>query len=205
MLRHFAVVVRRNLIAWLALFVALGGTSLAAKRYLVTSPNQIKPSVLKQLKGKTGPRGATGPAGAVGPPGAVGARGEGGARGEAGPQGPGATTFTATLAESTNGIIAKLANGVQLHGFCSGIVGIELETTSKSFTLELSGTASKGEAEIFPINVSDSTSAILVLSSTEMDWDVIARDSAVGKFARLDVHGKQGSPCKFWRMITPSS
>ncbi len=64
--------IRGNLVAWLALFVALGGTSLAASHFVITSTKQIKPSVLKKLKGKQGTRGATGPAGAVGATGAAG-------------------------------------------------------------------------------------------------------------------------------------
>jgi hypothetical protein len=28
--------IRRNLVAWLALFIALGGTSLAASHYIIT-------------------------------------------------------------------------------------------------------------------------------------------------------------------------
>jgi len=63
--------VRGNIVAWLALFVALGGTSLAASHYVITSTKQIKPSVLKSLRGKTGPQGsqgAQGPAGLQGAP-----------------------------------------------------------------------------------------------------------------------------------------
>jgi len=57
------------LVAVLALFVALGGTAVAAKSYLVTSPSQIKPSVLRRLKGPRGPQGPAGPTGPVGPTG----------------------------------------------------------------------------------------------------------------------------------------
>ena len=78
--------VRGNIVAWLALFVALGGTSLAASHYIITSTKQIKPSVLKTLRGKTGATGAPG-GGAVGPGGVAGAGGVPGTKGETGPLG----------------------------------------------------------------------------------------------------------------------
>jgi hypothetical protein len=59
-------------LAAIALFLALGGTSLAAKHYLINSTKQIKPSVLKALQGRSGPKGATGPAGAAGSQGPAG-------------------------------------------------------------------------------------------------------------------------------------
>jgi hypothetical protein len=48
-----------SLIAVLALFVALGGTAVAAN-YVITSTRQIKPSVLRRLRGKRGPQGPQG-------------------------------------------------------------------------------------------------------------------------------------------------
>jgi len=71
-------------VALLALFIALGGTAIAAHRFLITSTKQISPKVLKSLRGRTGPQGprglqglqgatgATGPTGAAGAPGAAG-------------------------------------------------------------------------------------------------------------------------------------
>jgi hypothetical protein len=70
MAHRLTAVIRGNLVAWLALFVALGGTSLAASHFVISSTNQISPKVIKKLKGNqgaTGPRGIQGPAG---PPGA---------------------------------------------------------------------------------------------------------------------------------------
>jgi hypothetical protein len=100
--------VRRHHLALLALFIALGGTSVAAKNALlprnsVASPQVVNGSLLKAdlakktikaLKGNRGPQGATGPRGprgadstVPGPQGPPGAKGATGARGPAGPQG----------------------------------------------------------------------------------------------------------------------
>jgi Collagen triple helix repeat (20 copies) len=90
-------------ISILALVVALSGTAVAAKRYLITNTKQISPAALKQLTrlaavqgaqgpagtaGKEGAAGAAGAAGATGAAGAEGAAGKEGAAGEIGPSGP---------------------------------------------------------------------------------------------------------------------
>jgi hypothetical protein len=82
-------------IASTALLVALGGTAIAAHHYLITSTSQIKPSVLKSLRGKAGPAGLQGPAGIhglAGPGGAAGTRGPEGARGPEGSAGTAGTS-----------------------------------------------------------------------------------------------------------------
>jgi hypothetical protein len=98
-----------NVAMTLALVFAMTGGAYAAGKYLITSTKQIKPSVLAQLKGKTGPAGAqgtAGPAGQQGPagpggkegPAGKGERGEKGEKGEKGETGAaGQTGFTATL------------------------------------------------------------------------------------------------------------
>jgi len=97
--------IRRNAVAWLALFVALTGTSMAASNYVVTNVKQIKPSVLRKLHGSRGTKGAVGPTGPQGPQGkegkegasitggrgATGATGKTGEKGEKGEKGE--TTF----------------------------------------------------------------------------------------------------------------
>jgi hypothetical protein len=95
-----------NVAVTFALVFAMSGGAFAAGKFLITSTKQIKPSVLKQLQGKTGaagaqgpvgpvgaqgPRGAEGKPGGTGPEGKVGAtgpKGETGAKGTAGPPGP---------------------------------------------------------------------------------------------------------------------
>jgi Collagen triple helix repeat (20 copies) len=74
-----------TVIAVVALFFALAGSAIAAHHYLITSTKQIKPSVLKALKGNRGLAGSVGPAGLKGE---TGAKGEIGAKGETGPPGP---------------------------------------------------------------------------------------------------------------------
>jgi hypothetical protein len=81
--------VRRNIVAWIALFVALGGTGLAASHYIITSTKQIKPSVLRSLQGHAGASGPAGKNGVAGATGATGATGERGPAGTTGSQGSG--------------------------------------------------------------------------------------------------------------------
>ena len=98
MFRGFAAYLRRHHLALLALFLALGGTSVAATNALLpnnsvgtaqlkkgaVTKKKIAPKTLKQLKGNKGaqglpgaqgPQGPQGPAGAAGAPGAPGAPG----------------------------------------------------------------------------------------------------------------------------------
>jgi len=44
-----------NVVATLALFMAMTGGALAATHYIITSTKQIKPSVLAQLKARKAP------------------------------------------------------------------------------------------------------------------------------------------------------
>ena len=70
-----------NVVATMALVFAMSGGALAASHYLITKTSQIKPSVLKKLKGNIGHTGATGPSGPSGPPGSAGKEGQQGALG----------------------------------------------------------------------------------------------------------------------------
>ena len=58
--------VKPLIIAIVALLMLAGG-SAAASRYIITSTKQIKPSVLKSLKGNRGQQGPTGIPGPAGP------------------------------------------------------------------------------------------------------------------------------------------
>jgi hypothetical protein len=77
-------------VSLIALVFSMSGGALAAKRYLITSTDQIAPKVLARLRtttyvrGEAGPAGATGTAGATGLPGAAGATGPAGGEGARG-------------------------------------------------------------------------------------------------------------------------
>jgi hypothetical protein len=113
-----------TVVAYLALFVALGGSSYAALQ--ITSRNikdrtiqvrDISPKAVKSLHGKAGPTGAAGAAGAQGPAGAAGAQGP---KGDQGPTGSVDTSNFFTKAESdarfqptaTRRIVVRPANPV---------------------------------------------------------------------------------------------
>jgi len=64
-----------NIVATMALVLAMGGSAIAPNHYLITSTKQIKSSVLKKLKGNAGAKGATGAQGAQGNEGKAGTNG----------------------------------------------------------------------------------------------------------------------------------
>jgi hypothetical protein len=159
--------------------------------------------------GAPGRNGRNGVNGKNGVAGKNGVNGVNGAKGEAGPAGPGATTFTISLAQGAPATLIRLDNGINITGYCNGslkYVQITLEASSE-LHLQASGTSTGDEAGksiLSPVDLNNSVTAVLTSGASAADFDVIARDSAVGKFARLDVHGHFGSPCTFWGMIIPS-
>jgi hypothetical protein len=127
-----------NVAATLAVVFAMSGGAYAANRYVISSTKQIKPSVLKQLAGKSGatgpagspgaggPAGPAGPAGPTGPSGSNGETGAPGVKGEAGKEGKEGSPWTAggTLpvgkSETGQWAIAQHASG-EAEDFATGI------------------------------------------------------------------------------------
>lgn len=135
-----------------ALIVALGGTAVAARRYLINSTGQIRPSVLAKLTGQTGPAGAKGDAGTAGTNGTDGTNGSNGNNGSNG------TSSALTLANETAG--ANCTNGgtkvtvdspAQTRYVCNGANGSDGSsggTTSRQTIAGEATTTSTGEVEL---------------------------------------------------------
>ena len=124
-----------NVVATVALVFAMTGGALAAGHYIITSKSQIKPSVLKSLKGKTGSTGKTGAQGAQGPQGLQGAQGPAGA------PNPSATTVDGqTVAKIYNDIAPSTTtpqtvlslNGLTITAECTGTNNDQLELSYQS-------------------------------------------------------------------------
>ena len=204
--------VRRNVVAYLALFVALSGTSLAASRYIITSSSQIKPSVLKQLRGKVGPpgpRGDTGHpgvSGATGVKGETGPRGEAGLNGEAGPASLGTTSFNITVAQGAGKtVLATPGNATQVTGECSAEdkeAVLRIESTN-SEGLAVTGTRSQEHA-LETIDFAG-PSTVEARCKLEAAFDVIAENREVNNFAEIRVDAVVGGGCHFIGAVIPPS
>ncbi|MFY9577981.1 MAG: hypothetical protein WAQ33_01520 [Gaiellaceae bacterium] len=98
MLAHVGIHLRHNLVGYLALFVALGGSSYAAAGKLLPANSvgtrQVIDHSLGAVDFKAGqiPAGPTGDPGLPGPPGNRGPKGSKGDAGQAGPAGPSGAT-----------------------------------------------------------------------------------------------------------------
>lgn len=189
-----------NVVASLALFVALGGVSYAAlklpknsvgakqlKRKAVT-PVKLSPAARKALMGATGP---AGPQGKDGPP---------------GPQGPGAVTINIPAPESQT-VVASF-KGVQVKTVCEP-TAVQIGLQASGNTLQVSGTSNNYNAgeSVVPLD-GDGASGIAVSGSAPLfqtSLNVIARNTAVSNtFGRFDLH-LDASHCVLWGMYTPSA
>jgi hypothetical protein len=142
-----------NVAMTLALAFAMTGGAYAASRYVISSTKQIKPSVLAQLKGKSGPAGAAGAAGSPGEKGPAGEKGAPGANGKdgaPGPQGaPGEPGPQGVPGPAGTSVTSKPFTGKQ--GTCEeGGAEFKLGTASPTYACNgksASGTLEEGQTE----------------------------------------------------------
>jgi hypothetical protein len=145
--------------------------------------------------------------GLPGTSGTNGRNGTNGTNGAPGAPGPGATTFMTTLDQglSVYTAVKTLDNGLTIEAGCTaGSVSLRIVTTVFTSTIQASGT--KNDTGVTsPVDVDQTNAWPVASDASNSDLDVLARDSAAGtKFARIDVHGTHGAPCRFWGMVTPS-
>ena len=216
-----------NAMATVAVFIVLGGGAYAAVSVipgpdgtidgcyktrggnlrLVAAGHRCRHGEVAIAFNQTGPRGKVGPRGRNGIRGATGATGPTGPTGPQGPQGPGATSFSTTLHEfAPLPPLANLANGVGVTASCGGSGGVSLSiAASAPARLQASGTRTQ-DGVLTSADTDNTTQTIEASASKTADLDVIAADSAFGKFDRIDIHGEAGSPnCVVWATIIPSS
>jgi hypothetical protein len=210
MSRRISSYLRQHHLALVAIFLALTGTVYAAGKI---NGKEIKRNSIpgNRLKNNsvTGTQVNSSTLGLV--PNAAHAGNAdqlGGAPASAFLKGPGATTFSETLNQgTTGGTIETLANGLKVTGTCTNgpaNVLVDVRTISGSNTEQVSGTATNGGG-VFRADQDGTNSIGTVQDTNQVDVDVIARDTTVGTFDRIDVHGAFGLPCRFWGMIIPSS
>jgi hypothetical protein len=141
-----------------------------------------------------------------GPTGRPGANGANGVNGGTGPQGPGATGLSTTLPADTTMHTLITVSGLNIRGLCTsgGLVQVEVATSTGTTTLDASGTTNNASSSSALRTDTEDSASIGVGPTASDDMDVIARNTAVGNFVRIDLHG-QGSNCHFWAMVTPSA
>jgi len=128
-----------NVTATLALVFAMSGGTLAMSHYVIERTSQIKPSVIKKLKGHAGSAGVRGPAGPQGPAGPTGATG---LTGPAGTPNPDATTVDkqsvtplfATAVPTAPPVQVFSAQGLTLMFSCPAGNNAELVATGPAST-----------------------------------------------------------------------
>ena len=123
---------RRNHLALIALFFAIGGTSYAAASLAPNSVGtrqlknrsvtmvKIRRGAIAALRGDTGPRG---PTGRTGPTGHTGPRGPAGPKGSTGVQGPAGTFGTVTVRNETLSVTAG-AQSAMVETCPSGAIAV---------------------------------------------------------------------------------
>jgi hypothetical protein len=198
-----------TVVAYLALFVALGGGALAASKSFVDSNGQLhacvskkgKVKLVKSAKSKCPKKNSkvawsqTGPAGKPGTP------------GKTGPQGPGAISLNVPAYNGTTYKTVATVGGLDLKLRCGSFVSIELAPSAPSPGGVLAeGYESQNDA---PPQVDDTSSATYTGNSdTDFLNSLIARPANISKWTHFDLiaHRDAGdNSCTLRGMIIPPS
>jgi hypothetical protein len=217
-----------NVIATIALFVALGGGAYAAatlppssvgaaqiQRDAVSSSKVKNGSLLsKDFKAgqlPTGAPGRQGPSGTAGPPGTQGIQGAQGPKGDPGkvgsPGAPGPATITTDgqtdTADTFHAI--NIGAGLELSVDCaSGNANLFIQPASAGDSFYGWGTAWDGNALTRVQNAGN----LHVLASGTADIDGVARVTAGGQtsgYAHVDVNIISASACNYHALVIPPS
>ena len=192
-----------NVMATIAVFIALGGASYAATQLPKNSvgTGQLKNGAVtkRKISKKTvsSLRGATGPKGQMGP------------QGPMGPMGPGATAFEAEVPSDGGDHVLKNIDGVLLESLCVGsTAALDLKSENNSSTLDASGTANVTGFGVRGVDKAGTNQIGYVATGSpplEVDLDLIVRNSEVSRsFFRIDAH-VSNVDCRVWAMVTPST
>jgi hypothetical protein len=196
-----------NVIATLALFLALGGGAYAALKLPSNSvgSKQIKKNAVNSSKVANGSllagdfKAGQVPAGKPGPP------GQPGTPGDPGSPGPPAKSFDGTVAQGGQNVVLESINGLQVRGSCpmTGhvIVTLHADPDSTRFTYSLYGNQ---DGSVFP----DSGTGSLGLNfegAGQAGFDAFAKNESVNSWTRIYAYGTVGTPCRFWGMKIPTS
>jgi hypothetical protein len=194
-----------NVIATLALFLALGGGAYAASRLPKNSigSKQIKKNAVNSAKVKNhslkaadfkagqlpaGPQGPTGPQGA---------------------KGPGATSFEVAVPQNGTRNVVKVSEGIFVKALCAPtLFELTLASEQNEGNLDASGIATSFGSTPTQSSVNYTATNEFGVAAVSTPWEVhlevLARNTAVSQaFTKFDLHGSAPA-CILRGMITPS-
>ena len=127
-----------------------------------------------------------------------------GDQGIPGPQGPGAISFATTVAKDGQDHQLAHVDGITISGKCNiSIVAVSLDSGNAAANLFISG---NDAADGVLAHIDDATPSETWGAHVNTDLDVIAANTTVGKYTRIDVGSYNGpTACNFWGLAIPPS